>query len=459
MLDNRDSIDFGKADIPRLFRSIFIPTLLGMLFNMAFIITDGIFVGHGVGAYGLASINLIAPIMTMINGTGMMFGIGVTVVAAIHLAKGNLKAARINITQSFLGGAMVGAMLAVICYSLPNTILRLVGTSPALFEETKVYYLWFLPTCLLLLVQTLGMFVIRLDGSPVFAMISNIVPAIVNIIMDYVLIFPCGMGLKGAALATDIGQACGVALVMYYMLFHTKQLHFYRLKRTLTSLRLTLRNIGYMIQVGFSGFLGELAMSVLMMTGNIMFGLYLGDDGVAAYSVACYLFPLIYMTYTAIAQSAQPILSYNYGANNPDRVRKTLRYSLSVAILIGVLFMLLMMLLPRTIVGIFINPDEMSHTLASRGLPLFSIGFIFMAVNLVVIGYLQSIEHSHAATVFTMLRGIVFMISAYLLLPLAFGERGLWLAVPTAEIFTVGSMLFVPRAKIFAPDNKTATEV
>ncbi|MCQ2278718.1 MAG: MATE family efflux transporter [Bacteroidales bacterium] len=441
MFDNRDHIDFAKENIPKLFRSIFIPTLLGMVFNMAFIITDGIFVGNHIGPHGLASINLIAPIMTIINGTGMMLGIGVSVVAAIHLAKNNIKAARINVTQSFIAGGMIGLLLATVFYSFPNTILRWVGVSEGLFASTKEYYLWFLPTCLLLLIQTLGMFVIRTDGSPKFAMISNIVPAVVNIIMDYVLIYPCDMALKGAALATDIGQACGVILVLYYMIFKTNTLKFYRVKFSRTSWKLSMRNIGYMIKVGFSGFLGELAISVLIMIGNIIFGYKLNDDGVAAWSIACYLFPLIYMTYSAIAQSAQPILSFNYGLKNKTRVLQTFKHSLLVAILVGAVITLVFAVFPQAIVRIFIDSDSMAFRYASEGLPYFAIGFIFMATNICVIGYLQSIEQARNATGITLLRGIIYMIAAFLWMPILLGNLGLWLAVPAAEILTVLTML------------------
>ena len=105
--DNRDSIDFGSNDIATLFRRFFFPTLFGMLFSMAFVFTDGIFVGHGIGPRGLAAINLIGPIMMLINGMGMMFGMGVSVVVAIHLSHGNVKAARINTSQAFLAGIFV----------------------------------------------------------------------------------------------------------------------------------------------------------------------------------------------------------------------------------------------------------------------------------------------------------------------------------------------------------------
>lgn len=441
MFDNRDNIDLGKADIPHLFRAIFIPTLLGMLCNMAFIITDGIFVGHGVGPLGLASINLIAPIMMLLNGIGMMFGIGASVVAAIHLAQDNQKAARINVTQAFLGSGMAGVLLGILFYTFPDPAMRLLGVSESLFAETKVYLLWFLPTCLLIMIQSLGLFVIRLDGSPTFAMISNGVPALANIALDYILIFPCNMGLKGAALATSLGQGTGVILVLTYMLTRCRKLRFYRLKATTTSLMLSMRNIGYMIKVGFSGLLGELAMAVMMMAGNIAFGHYLGDDGVAAYSVICYLAPLIFMTYSAIAQSAQPIISYNYGAGMHDRVRQTFRHSLRIAALLGIGIALLFALLPAPIISIFIDSNSGAHPLAVHGLPLFSAAFIFMAFNLCYIGYLQSLERARAATGFTLLRGILCMSICFLLMPMWMGNTGLWLAVPVAEALSLAFIL------------------
>ena len=137
MKDNRDSIDFRNEEIGKLFGQFFFPTLLGMVFNMAFIITDGIFVGHGIGPQGLAAINLVGPIMMLINGLGMMFGVGVSVVAAIHLAKGNTKAARLNTTQAFIAGTMVSVLIGTLCYCFPHTVLTLLGADGTL--SARIY--------------------------------------------------------------------------------------------------------------------------------------------------------------------------------------------------------------------------------------------------------------------------------------------------------------------------------
>lgn len=452
MYDNRDRIDFAHSNIGKLFSSLFFPTLLGMLFSMAFIFTDGIFVGHGIGSHGLAAINLVGPMMMLINGLGMMLGMGASVVAAIHLAHGNVKAARINVTQAFGAGISFSLIMAVFCYVFPNAVLTLLGAKGALYPYALEYYLWFMPTCLLNMVSVLGMFVIRLDGSPRYAMMSNILPAIVNGVLDYLFIFPLHMGLVGASLATDIGGLVGTGMVVYYMLFKTNTLKIYRLKMSLTSLRLTLRNLGYIMKVGLSGFVGEIAVAVMMLTGNWMFKRYLGEHGVAAYSVSCYLFPLVYMIYNAVAASSQPIISFNHGAGEKKRVLHTLRFSLVVAIGMGLLMFLLMYCFAPTVVSCFLDTQAPAYQLAAEGLPYYSMGFLFMAVNICVVGYLQSVERAGLATFYTLMRGVVFLVAAFIILPLLFGVTGLWLSVPVAETLT--TLLIA----VFVIKNKPAAQ-
>lgn len=434
--DNRDSIDFGKEEIPKLFRSIFIPTLLGMLFNVAFTLTDGIFVGNGIGPDGLASINLSCPIMMIITGLGIMFASGSSVVAAIHLSKGNKKAAQINITQAYISSILIASIAILFLIFFSNSILRLIGVTDNLFELAEEYYFWFLPTCLFLMIQIVGEFIIRLDGSPKFAMYANILPAVINIILDYIFIFPCKLGIKGAALATDIGTGVGMLMTFYYMVFMSKDLRFYKLKRSFTSLRLSMRNIGYMMKIGFTGFIGEFAISVMMVTGNIMFGKYLGDEGIAAYGVICYLFPVVYMVYCAVSSSSQPIISFNYGARQYQRVKDTFRHSTLISIVFGLLVTLVFWLFSTKIISIFLTNTTEAFQLASKGLPLYSIGFVFVAFNVSAIGYFQSIEKAFSSIVLMILRGIVFLIISFLICPKLFGTMGLWIAVPIGEILT-----------------------
>ncbi|MBQ0080747.1 MAG: MATE family efflux transporter [Alistipes sp.] len=434
--DNRDKIDFGKERIPRLFGLIFIPTLLGMLADVAFILTDGIFVGHGIGSLGLASINLVAPTMMAITGLGVMFGMGCAILAAIHMAKNNIKAARINVTQAFLASIIFSLAVVALFYTFPSTILGWLGVSEELVPSTMEYFLWFVPTCFFIMISIVGSFVIRLDGSPKYSMYATVIPSLINIGLDWVFIYPCGWGLKGAALATDIGTMIGAIMTFYYMFFRTNTLGFYPLKFSKTSLRLSLRNIGYMARAGFPGLIGEAAISIMILAGNLSFGHYLSDTGIAAFSVICYIFPVVINVYIAVTAAAQPIISYNYGAGNMARAKGTLFFSTLVSISFSALVLLVFCITPKTIISIFLTPDQQAFAMACSGLPIFAAGFIPMAYNLSVIGYLQSIEQSVKSVFLTLLRGFVLVIGAFAFLPHVLNENGLWLAIPVSEGLT-----------------------
>jgi len=441
--DNRDSIDFGKEDIHELFNRIFIPTLLGMMFNLAFIITDGIFVGHGVGPDGLAAVNLVSPVMMAITGLGMMFGTGSSVVAAIQLAKGKEKAARINVTQAFIASIGIALALTTVLYSCPVTVLRLLGTSEEIIPMAKEYLYWFIPTCLLIMIQIVGEFVIRLDGSPKYAMFANIIPAILNIILDYTFIFVCHWGLMGAAFATTIGTGVGASMTLFYMLRKADKLRFYRLKRSITSLKLGLRNTAYMIKVGFPGFLGEFAMSVMTLCGNLAFGRMLGDSGIAAFSVICYICPVVFNVYYAVSASAQPIISFNHGAAKEDRVNSTFRYSVGISTVFAAVITFVFWIAAPAIIGVFLKQGSDAFSIAASGLPLFSLGFVFCAFNISAIGFFQGIDRSVISIVLMSLRGIVLLIASFLVLPSLFGKTGLWLAIPATECVTAAVSLAV----------------
>lgn len=228
----------------------------------------------------------------------------------------------------------------------------------------------------------------------------------------------------------------GVMSITYFLRFSSK-LRFYRLKLSVTSLLLTMRNTGYMIRIGFATFLTEAAMSVMMLTGNYMFMSLLGEEGVAAFAIACYLFPIVFSISNAVAQSAQPIISYNHGARRPERVSRALHVSLLTAVVCGVTITVCLWLGSEAIVSLFLNAGEEAGRIATDGLPLFALCAVFFSVNIAFIGYFQSIEKATASTIYTLLRGIVLLVPCFILLPKIVGIHGLWLAMPTAEIPTL----------------------
>ena len=334
----KDSIDFGSMEIPKLFRKLLIPTVLGMVFSAVFVITDGIFVGKGIGSDALAAVNITAPLFLISTGIGLMFGVGASVVASIHLSQGKQKSARINVTQAVVVSSLFLALLwGVVCMFAPQ-VARLLGSSERLLPLAVEYMHWFLPFLVFSALLSSGMFFVRLDGSPNYAMWCNAIPAVINIVLDYVFIFIFGWEMMGAALATSLGYVVGAAMIIIYLSRKKNVIHFCRVKLSRKSMQLTWRNVKYMCRLGASTFLCEGAIACMMFAGNYVFISYLGEDGVAAFSIACYFFPIIFMVYNAIGQSAQPILSYNFGAGDEARVRSAFRLALATAVICGLVF-------------------------------------------------------------------------------------------------------------------------
>lgn len=444
----RDKLDFGNGEINRLFRAMFFPTLIGLVFNSVLNLCDGMFVGHGVGSDALAAINIVAPIFLLCAGIGLMFGIGASVIGGIRLAEGNVKAARIIMTQAYIAGAVIFGLVIAGSLLCTRPLLYLLGCSPALEAMATDYLLWLLPGLMFFYLQCAGMMLIRLDGSPRYAMSVQIVAAVLNIFLDWYMVFPLGLGIKGASMATSISCIAAGMMVIAYFLFLADKLKFYRLRLSLKSLRLSVRNIGYMAKIGMATLIAELAIGAMMITGNYMFIAYLGEDGVAAFSAGCYLFPLIFSASNAVAQSSQPIISYNYGAGNHRRVNQALRLALYAACACGAAITAGMWLGSDALAGIFIASTDRAYAIAIAGLPLLGLSSLPFALNITYIGYYQSCERAARSIAFMLLRGIIFMVPGFILLPMWLGIPGLWLAIPTAELLTLAVIALTRRKSL-----------
>lgn len=433
----RDAIDLGTLDVLKLFKMYFIPTLLGMLSMSAVTAIDGIFVGQGVGSNGIAAVNIIIPLYMLYTGIGLMIGVGCSVVASIHLSRGKCKVARLNVTQALLFATVITVIPSILMMLFPKYTVRLLGASGLLTPMAIDYLLWFVPSWIFQVWISIALFIIRLDGAPKLAMFCSLVTSILNIVLDWIFIFPLGWGIMGAAFATSISLVTGGSIAVIYLGLFAKRLRLCPLKLSLKSLRLSVRNIGYQCRIGSSSLLTEATLATLMFMGNQIFMKYLGEDGVGAFGIACYYMPFAFMIGNAIAQSAQPIISYNFGLGYRERVLRTEKIALLTSVLCGLTVTSVFMLFPDILVGIFINPDSPAAQLAIKGFPLFSTAFIFFILNLTIIGYYQSVQKIKPATLFAFSRGFFFLIPSFILLPVLLGTSGIWLALCLSELLTV----------------------
>ncbi len=429
-------LDYEHGRVGRLFGKVFFPTLLGMIFNTLLTIIDGVFIGRGVGPQGLAAVNVIAPLFMVSTGIGLMFGIGASVIAGIALASKDNARANSIITCAFLFSSIVMAGIVVYGLFFPTAFARVLGASDLLMPHARAYLLFLSIGLLPLMWQSIGLMVIRLDGSPKYAMMCNVIPATLNIFLDWLMIFPLGMGVGGAALATSISCVIGGVMAVVYFRWS----YVLKFTRRITDFRNTIWNE---VRIGSSAFITELAMSIMMFTGNYIFMMSFGENGVAAYAVACYLFPLVFMINNAVAQSAQPIISINYGTSNLVRVRQALKISVWVALICGLIESSSIGLIARPIVGLFIPVSSEAGRLAVSGLPIFATAAIFFALNIALIGYYQSIGRGGLALSLTLLRGVVLLVPLFFLMPVLFPHWGVWGAIPVSELITSAVILLV----------------
>ena len=434
---DRDAIDFENGKVSTLFRKLFIPTLIGSLSISAMTAIDGIFVGHGIGSDGVAAINIAAPVWMVFAGLGIMMGVGCSVVTAIHLSHKKLKVARLNVSQSLLFSFILTTIICSVVMVFPKETARLLGSSPHLEGMVSDYLLGLMPCFVFDMWTMTGLFVIRLDGSPRMAMWCNAICSICNIVLDWLMIIHLQWGVLGAAIASTISVVVGGTMTLIYLFGYARTLRPIAIKMSRKSLMLSLRNVGYHCRIGSSSLLGETTLAFLVFIGNHVFMEYLGDEGVGAFGVACYYTPFIFMVGNSIAQSAQPIISYNYGIQRFDYVREALRLLIVTALVCGLMVTAVFALFPKELVGLFLDPESPAARLAIQGFPLFAFGFIPFIINISIIGYLQSIERVKLSTSFSLLRGVIFLLPCFYFLPMFGDVPGIWLSMSATELLTL----------------------
>lgn len=465
-------LDFAHEDVGTLFRKMFFPTLMGMVSMVVLNLADGAFIGHGAGTEALAAINIAAPIFNIMIGMGLLFGIGVSVVASIQLSRGEIRAARLNATQAMLGSIVLTGFLGGMILLNLDTTCRIFGSSEALVPLAGSYLKWvaaFLPFCIL---GNVGSFIIRLDGSPNYAMACTLTASMLNIVLDYMFIFPFHMGLEGAAIATCISFSISALMAIYYIMFKARTMKFCRIKLTRSSLAGACANIWAQIKAGSPSMLGEMAVSFTVILGNFVFIHHLGEDGVAAFGVACYCMPVVFMFSSAIVEAIQPIISFAHGVGDHDRVRRGRNLALTMSICTGIASSLILIFGARLVALIFIPEGENAFDLTVEGMPFYGIAGLLCSVNAVIVGYLQSVERSRMATWYSVVRGFIAVVPAFLLLPTALGTiaaefeagdagtrhaitAGLWLAIPAAETVALLFYIICRKAARTSPDTNS----
>jgi putative MATE family efflux protein len=424
------SKQLGEEKISKLLLKFSIPAITGMLVNALYNVVDRIFVGQGVGKEAIAGITIGFPLMIVIMAFGMLIGIGATSLISIRLGEQNKPEAE---------GIVGNALTLLVGISVVISILGLVYLKPLLISfGASVKILPFARDYLRIILfgsvfQGIGFGMnnfIRAEGNPKMAMYTMLIGAITNTVLDPVFIYTFKMGIKGAAWATIISMAISAAWVLYYYLSgqSTLRLHWLNLKPVPAL-------IGKILAIGSAPFAMQLAAGGITLVLNRLLVKYGGDIAVSGMGIVNSVMMLIMMPVFGINQGAQPIIGYNYGARQFDRVRKALMLAIAAATVVTTTGFIFVQLFPRLIIRLF-NREQDLVTLGAGALRTFLIFLPIIGFQIVGANYFQAIGKPKQAMILSLSRQVLVLLPALLLLSNLFGLQGVFMAGPLADLIS-----------------------
>lgn len=434
------STQLGEVKVSRLLLKFSIPAIVGMLVNALYNVVDRIFIGNSVGSLGIAGITIGFPIMLVIMAFAMLIGIGANSLISIRLGEQKKSEAEL-----ILGNAMVLLITAAMIISITGLIfieplLSIFGASAAVLPYAKEYL-----SIILLgtVIQTVGFGMnnfIRAEGNPRIAMLTMLIGAVLNTVLDPIFIFVFGWGIRGAAAATVLSQIASTSWVLYHFLGGRSTL-----KVHAKNLKLHLPIVTKIVTLGAAPFLMQLAASVLNAIMNKSLTIYGGDIAVSGMGIVNSITMLILMPIFGINQGAQPIIGYNYGALKFDRVKQALKLAVLAATTITSIGFVLTRVFPTQLISLFNRTDESLLNFGTRAISIYLIFLPIIGFQIVSANYFQAVGKPKHAAFLSLSRQVLVLIPALLILPKFFGLDGLLMAGPTADLTSsviTGTFLF-----------------
>lgn len=435
-------MDFLKDNLKKLYFRFLIPSLGSAMVMSIYTLTDAVVIGKGVGADALAALSITTPLLCILMSSGILFGVGGSVQMNVSRGTGDRDRADRFFTLSFFTLAAVAVVLWAVYGFGISPLLRLMGANDTLYPYAMAYMKYidiFLPVAVFS--NYIAIFV-RADCDPNRAMAGVLLGGAVNIVLDIVFVFPCQMGIGGAALASVLGMAVQVTVGVTHFFSRKNGLKFIRPKHMFQS-------VGQITGNGIPSFFNELANGFIVLLFNIQILKYCGESALSVYSVISNCVILVNSLFTGVGQTIQPIIATNYGAGKRDRIRGVRRMSYITIVIMGAVFSLCGVLFPLGICGAFMEVATDIESLAQSAIRTYFMAFLPMGVNLLTSYYLQSVLNVRRSLCISLLRNVVLSSAAILTFPLMFDGGSLWLVMPVVEtVVLVVSIIFVRTARL-----------
>ena len=414
--------------------------IFGLLGTSCYILADTYFIAQAAGTDGVTLLNLCLPIYNLIFAFGSMIGLGAATRYAILRAQGDARA------QRYFSNAIFSVCILAVPFMLvgifrPDGLLRLMGGDADIVALGMNYARIFLMFTPFFMCNYVVASFVRNDGDPSLAMVATLSGSLFNVVFDYIFIFPMGLGLPGAALATAISPILSIAVC---------SAHFIKKSNTITFVRKapSVRLLAQSCQLGISGFVGELSSGVTTTVFNFLLLRLAGNVAVAAYGVVANFALVATAIFNGVAQGAQPLVSQCYGKNEMAGARKLLLLGCGTALGLAALLYGVVFGYTDALTALFNSENSaLMAEFAHGGMRIYFVGYFFAGCNIVAAGYLGAVNRPAEASITSLCRGMVAIVVCSLVLSALFGMNGVWAAFPVSEAITLALTVFLLKRK------------
>ncbi|WP_288478593.1 MATE family efflux transporter [uncultured Clostridium sp.] len=422
----------GTEKVSKLLISFSVPAIIGMLVNTLYNIIDRMYIGNieGVGKLAITGVGITMPIMTIILAFGMLVGIGTASRISIFLGKGDKETAEKHIGNAFVLIIIFSILITIIGLAFLDKILVVFGAS----SSTEIYarqYMQIIFVGTIVSMLSFGLnHSIRSDGSPKIAMLSMLIGAIINIILDPILIFVFNLGVRGAAIATVISQFVATIWILYYF---TKGQSSIKLKKE--NFKLKKYIVLSIFSIGISPCSMQIAACIVQVIANNSLKHYGGDLAIGAMTIVQSIGMIFLTPIFGLNQGSQPIIGYNFGAKKYNRVKTTVFYGAITATIIVTIGWLVVQLAPQLLIKIFNNDPELLE-IAKNGLRIYLLFIPVIGLQIISSNYFQSVGKAKISMFLSLLRQVILLIPFMIILPRIFGLNGIWMAGAISDLLS-----------------------
>lgn len=411
--------------------------ILGMVSISCYILADTFFISKSLGARGLAALNLSIPIYSIVYGVGLMLGIGGSTRYSILKTKNeDLEANRVY-SICVKTALLIGIVFAVIGLFFSSSLAIVFGADNNTLPMTETYLKTILCFSPFIIMNNVLISFVRNDNNPKLTMVAMLTGSFSNIFLDYIFMFPLGMGMFGAAFATCLAPIISMGVLA---------IHFIRKDNNFKYIRYTIK-LSYLRDItslGLSALVNEISSAVVLITFNLVILRLEGNLGLASYGIVANIALVAIAIFTGLAQGIQPIISEGHGLNNDLIVKKTLKYALFTSISLAILIYFGVVYNAESIISIF-NKDgniEIAQ-IGKSGLIIYFIGFFFAGINIVMTMFLTATEQAKNAFTISILRGFIIIVPMVLLLSSIWKMTGVWLSFTFTEIIVTITTIYI----------------